>query len=91
MDAKSLGTAVRDQAIVSRRAVRRAAKERKRRYAAKIVLEVWREKHPAVLENMVHNADNLKICNGPCCKNPRRSGWLRARGKTRKELMKYDD
>lgn len=35
---------------------------------------------------MIHNADNPKMCNGPCCKNPRRSGYEKAKGKTIREL-----
>jgi hypothetical protein len=71
------------------RAERRARRDRKKRRVARVVLEVWRERNPDVLGNMVRNADNPKICNKPCCKNPRRSGWTNGKGKTLKEL--HDD
>lgn len=69
------------------RGERRTRKMLKRKRIANVVLNVWCERSPVVLRNMIHNADNPKICNGPCCKNPRRCGWLKANGRTRKELM----
>lgn len=64
---------------------RRHHRARMRAKAARLVLEVWHSS-PEVAQTMIKNADNLKICGGPCCKNPRRSGWTKAGGKTLKEL-----
>jgi len=69
-----------------KRAIRRNQKASKRNKAEKLVKEVWKEKTPDVVEMMVRNCDNLKMCNKDCCKNPRRSGWSKSKGKTRKEL-----
>ena len=69
------------------RGERRSRKQLKRKRIASVVLNVWCERSPVVLRMMINNADNPKICNGPCCANPRRSGWLKANGQTRKELM----
>ncbi len=69
------------------RAIRRHQKEKKRKYAERLVLETWRYRTPSLLIDMIHNCDNLKMCRRDCCKNPRRSGWSKASGKTARELQ----
>ena len=71
---------------VSRRAASRAQRARKRKRIANVVLNVWQSRNPVVLQNMVRNADNPKFCSKACCKNPRRSKWMKAGGKTLREL-----
>lgn len=74
------------------RAKRRYHKKRMKAKARDIVVNVWRgilgdRYDDEVVRNMKKNADNLKVCSCEMCRNPRRSKWRRAKGKTRKELL----
>ena len=72
-----------------KRAQRRYQKQRAKQKARRLVRQIWGyqgQMREDVEKVMVENCDNLKICNKPCCQNPRRSGWYPAGGKTRKEL-----
>ena len=81
----------------TKRALRRHRKERKKAYAkslarlnssmfrhsgdeGQVAMDAKREAYYAT------HADNLKVCDGPCCKNVRRCKWSKHGGKTRIEL-----
>ena len=71
------------------RAFRRHHKKRMKKKARNLVRNIWGYSHgdDELVENIVHNCDNLKVCPGDCCKNPRRSGWSPAKGKTIEEQI----
>lgn len=75
-----------DDEIVHQRAIRRNQRINKRNKAERIVRDIWQDRSPALIEQMMCNCDNLKLCGKDCCKNPRRSGWSKASGRTRREL-----
>lgn len=72
------------------RAERRHHSQRMKSKARRIWREIWGYRgdieSPEGEASFVQNADHLKVCNGPCCKNVRRSGWVPADGKTHAEL-----
>lgn len=66
------------------RAIRRHHKKRVKRRARSIVRNCWcytGDLATEVESAVVKNADNLKTCNGCCCKNPRRNGWQGRQGR----------
>lgn len=75
------------------KAERRHLKETRKAAARRMVRHKWSsfDYTEADIQGLAHqmacNCDNLKMCNGACCKNPRRSGWLKAGGKTHRELL----
>lgn len=76
-----------EEPISNKRAARRRQKISKQKKVENMVRNIWNNKNPSLLQDMIHNCDNVKICGKDCCKNPRRSGWSKAKGKTRKELQ----
>ncbi len=78
------------------RAIRRHHKGRMKKHARFVAAVILRygagdTRHDAVVESMVTQADHLKACSCQMCCNPRRCGWRRAQGKTRKELLVEND
>ena len=83
-------------AVVSTRAIRRHHKERMKAKARHIAGVVWRyvmgdTKRDDIVEQSIKNADHLKACSCEMCRNPRRSGWRKGKGKTIKEQQADDD
>lgn len=72
-----------------KRALRRHHKERMKRWAKRIVSVIWKSVEPP--ERFMKNADHLKNCSCEMCCNPRRSGWRKSQGKTRKEIQVETD
>ena len=70
----------------TKRAATRLKKELAKRHAKRVVKEIWKNKK--LILWAIKNAEHLKACSCPMCGNPRRSGWTKAKGKTRKELQK---
>lgn len=78
------------------RALRRHHKNRMKAKARYIAGVIWRyamgdTRSDDAVENMVKNADHLKSCGCQMCGNPRRVGWEKSKGKTRKEIQADDD
>lgn len=74
------------------RAERRHHKERVKKKIKRVIRSWWLDRTEEEVEHLGNKlADNPKVCDGPCCKNPRRSGWESSDGKTRKELMNEKD
>lgn len=74
------------------RAKRRHHKSRMKSKAVFIAGHIWRyldgdTKNQHVVDGMRKRADYLKVCSCEMCRNPRRSKWRRAKGRTRKELQ----
>lgn len=77
------------------RAIRRHHKSRMKAKARFVAGVIWRyaagdTQHLGVVEGMVRNADHLKSCSCEMCCNPRRSGWRKAKGVTRQEMLAAD-
>lgn len=75
-----------------KRALRRHHRSRMKSKAKHIAGVIWRYAmgdtlHEGVVSSFVRNCDNLKMCSCEMCRNPRRSGWRKNRGKTRKEIQ----
>lgn len=78
------------------RANRRHHKERMKAKAKRIAGAIWGYalsgfERDDIVENAVKNADHLKACSCEMCCNPRRSGWVKGKGKTFKEIQAEDD
>jgi len=80
----------------TKRAVRRHHKQRMRDKARFIVGVIWNyatgnTKRPDIVQDAVHNADNITQCSCDACCNPRRSKYREKKGKTLQELKSdYD-
>jgi len=67
-----------------------------KRWAKRVAGVIWRyatgdTKSENVVDTFVRNADHLKSCSCEGCCNPRRSGWRKNHGKTRKEIQADQD
>lgn len=69
------------------KAERRHFKKVRQEAARRMVRDAWGSRDLSLQNQMACNCDNLKMCRGACCKNPRRSGWLKAGGKTAREQL----
>ena len=81
---------------MSQRALRRHHKRRMKAKARHVAGVFWGyargdTRADRVVEHMVQNADHLKACSCEMCRNPRRSKWRRAKGKTQDEIQAIAD
>ena len=78
------------------RALRRHHKYRMKAKAKFVAKRIWGRgslelSSDEVVVQATKNADHLAACSCEMCRNPRRSRWRRAKGKTRKELQAAKD
>lgn len=69
------------------RAERRSNKQLLKIAARRLVRQTYGRNTEDLQHKMACNCDNLKMCGGDCCKNPRRSGWSKNHGWTRAEIL----
>ena len=73
------------------RAYRRHHSRRVKIKAKHVAKSIWGAVSKEQIDHAVKNADNLKYCSCEACRNPRRSGWRKNKGKTIREIRADED